>query len=299
MELVATLIAGQGAKLSLPFVQEIAGLAPAGARVVWLAENEAADVFAPGGSIDKWRGSILAAIGTQAIDVIVQPAAGRRKKLLAADMESTIIEQEMLDELATEIGLGGKVAQITRRAMNGELDFAAALRERMALFKNQPVRLLAEAAKNITLMPGAEVLVATMKANGAAAWLITGGFAYFADPLAARLGFDRSCANDLLVKDNVITGEAREPILDRLRKKALLEQACAELKMTPADCLAVGDGANDVPMLNAANDGGGLGIAFQAKPKVRQAVPNQINHADLDALLYAQGYARRDWARVA
>jgi len=292
-ELVATLIAGIGTKLSPLLVQELAGQSKKGGvtsvRTEWLAPDEAADIFGAGIRADQWRKRLYQIIGDQPVDLIVQPAAGRRKKFLAADMESTIIEQELLDELAGEIGMRDQVAEITRRSMNGEIDFGAALRERVALLKGKPAQILEKVAQLITTTPGAAELVATMKANGAQAWLITGGFSCFANPVAATLGFDRSYANELIIKDSLMTGKAREPILDRNRKKTLLEKACTELKISLAECLAVGDGANDVPMLTCCNEGGGLGIAFQAKPKVRQAVPHQINHADLTALIYVQG----------
>ncbi|MGE3623731.1 MAG: phosphoserine phosphatase SerB, partial [Bdellovibrionales bacterium] len=256
------------------------------------------DLFGIGLSAEVWRKTINEAITDEPIDVIVQPAAARRKKLLAADMESTIIEQELLDELAGEIGAREKVAHITARAMNGELDFAAALRARVGLFDGKPLSLLENAARRITLMPGAATLVATMKANGAQAWLITGGFSYFAMPVAARLGFDQSHANELILKDGVITGEAGEPILDRARKKVLLQQACAELKLSLGETLSVGDGANDVPMLTASNSAGGLGVAFHAKPKVREAVAHHITHSDLTGLLFAQGYKAGEFVRA-
>ena len=296
--LVATLIAGAGAKLSSMLVQQLASESTdggvGGVRIEWLAPDKAADIFGAGIGAEQWRKHLNTILGNQPIDMLIQPAATRRKKLLAADMESTIIEQELLDELAAEVGVHEQVAAITRRAMNGELDFGAALRERMMLLKGKPVSILEAAAKRITYMTGAEALVATMKANGAAAWLITGGFSFFAAPVAAELGFDQEYANQIIIKDGVITGEVGEPILDRNRKKALLEQACADLKISMAESVAVGDGANDVPMLEVCGKGGGLGVAFEAKPKVRAAVPNQINHADLTALLYAQGYKRED-----
>jgi phosphoserine phosphatase len=213
------------------------------------------------------------------------------KKLLVADMESTIIEQEMLDELASDLGHGRETADITRRAMNGELDFATALYERVALLKGQPVSILERAAKRITFMSGAEKLLSVMKAHGAVCWLVTGGFGYFAEPVAQKLGFDKVFANDLIVHDDVLTGEVVEPILDKNTKKELLERACKELGLSMTDCLAVGDGANDIPMLTACNEGGGLGVAYHAKPKVREVVPHQINHGDLTTLLYAQGYS--------
>jgi len=297
MELVATLIAAPNAEISPALLEKIVKqTAPKSARTAWLAEGEAVDIFGEGIKADEWRAGVVSCIASEPIDVIVQPAATRRKKLLAADMESTIIQQELLDELAGQIGVRDQVAQITARAMNGEIDFGAALRERVALLTGKPVTLLENAAKLITLMPGAATLVATMKKHGAAAWLITGGFSYFAKPVAAQLGFDQSYANELMVKDGVITGQAGEPILDRNRKKVLLEQACRELKLSLAETVSVGDGSNDIPMLNASNAGGGLGIAYHAKPKVQEEVVHRISHADLTALLYAQGYKKSEFA---
>ncbi len=289
-ELVATLIAGPETSLSPELLQKIKHEIGAGARSDWLAESRAADIFVSHDNPGQLLAVVRNILANAAIDVIVQPAAKRRKKLLAADMESTIIEQELLDELAGEIGARDKVAGITRRSMNGEIDFIASLRERVALFKDQPVSILEKAARSITDMPGAAALVATMKANNATCWLVTGGFSFFAASVAVRLRFDCYRANELLIKDEVLTGEAREPILDRNMKKILLEQACAELNLSIDDSICVGDGANDVPMLQACHAGGGLGIAYHAKPKVREMVPNQINYADLTGLLFAQGY---------
>ena len=222
-------------------------------------------------------------------DLITQPAPTRRKKLLIADMESTIIEQEMLDELAAKIGIGEKVADITRRAMNGELDFEAALRERVGLLKGQPESLLHEVAAYMTLSGGARDLVAAMKRAGGKTWLVSGGFIFFIKKIAEQVGFDRFFGNELIVENGVITGEVASPILGKEAKKTLLEQACAEYGYTLAETLAIGDGANDVPLLQACNAGGGLGVAYRAKPNVKAIIPHQINVGDLSALIYAQG----------
>jgi len=296
VEFVATIIAASGHKLSSTLLDKLAARSErAGVkdvRVAWLAADMAADVLGLAGDLPAWRAALKEALGGASVDVIVQPAAGRRKKLLIADMESTTIEQELLDELADMIGAREKVAAITRRAMNGEIDFAAALKERVALFAGRPVSFLDEAARRITFMPGAAALAATMKAHGAAAWLVTGGFGVFAKPVAARLGFDRCFANEILIAGGKLTGAVAEPILDRQDKKALLERACKELDVSLAEAVAVGDGANDLPMLLACGEGGGLGIAYHAKPAVRDAVADAVTHGDLTALLYAQGYRR-------
>lgn len=289
-EFVATLVAGQGEPLSADFLQKISGQTGA-ARHAVLDEGRAADLFyADNPSADTLRQSFDGRV----LDLFVQPVAGRRKKLLIADMESTIIEQEMLDELADMIGLRDKVAEITRRAMNGELDFAAALRERVALLKGKPAALLAESAQRITWMPGAQALIATMKAHGGQCWLVSGGFTCFVQPVAHQLGFDRSYANELVVQDGMITGDVADPILDKNAKETYLKKACAEGGLLLGSSVAVGDGANDVPMLAACHAGGGLGVAYHAKPNVRAVIPHQVNVGDLTALLYAQGYTREE-----
>ena len=318
--LVATFVAGTGATLSPSVLQSITEqLEKSGAanvRSTWLVEGQAADVFFeqpenqrtsfPRKRESSARDSehetlrradalhwipAFAGMTLSGVDCIIQPVATRRKKLLLADMESTIIEQEMLDELADTIGIRDKVAAITARAMNGELDFKAALHERVGLLRGLPVCVLYEVAQRITLMPGAAELLATMKANGAVAWLVSGGFTCFAKPVADRLGFDRVFANELIIRDEMITGEVAEPIVDKNAKKDLLQKACAELGLSLAQTMTVGDGANDIPMLSTCNDGGGLGVAYHAKPNVRSVIPHQINHGDLRALLNAQGYA--------
>jgi phosphoserine phosphatase len=174
--------------------------------------------------------------------------------------------------------------------MNGELDFAAALRERVGLLRGLPVCVLEDVARRITMMPGAADLLVTMKKNGASAWLVSGGFTCFAEPVAKRLGFDRVIANELIVRDGMITGEVGEHIVDKDTKKRMLEKACAELGLSLRETATVGDGANDIPMLSACIEGGGLGVAYHAKPNVRAVIRHRVSHADLRALLYAQGY---------
>ena len=250
------------------------------------------DVFLLVGDVDREAAELAArrAIGTAPIDVLVQPIANRRKRVLVADMESTIIENEMLDELAEFVGLRAHVADITRRAMNGELDFTAALAERVALLKGLPASVLDEAAARIRLMPGAHALIATMRGAGATTALVSGGFTVFAEPIARQLGFDRVVANRLDIADGHIVGTVRAPIVTRESKLETLRALADERGVTPADALAVGDGANDLPMLDAA----GLGIAFHAKPAVAAASRWRVDHAGLTALLYAQGYRREE-----
>lgn len=262
-----------------------------GGDAVWLDPGVAAE-FAieaiPANRWDVWQG--LQGIG---VDLVVQPANGRKKRLLIADMDSTMIQQECIDELADEAGVGAHVAGITARAMNGELDFDAALRERVGLLKGLPEKVIAQVIRDrITLMPGGPQLLATMKANGAYAALVSGGFTAFTAQIAGVLGFDENRANTLLIENSQLTGQVADPILGKAAKVQALEEISARLGMTPADALAVGDGANDLGMLGLA----GTGVALHAKPSVQAQCDIRINHGDLTALLYLQGYAREDFA---
>jgi phosphoserine phosphatase len=238
------------------------------------------------------------AIAGRPIDIVVQPAigqpaAGRRKRLLVADLESTIIENEMLEELADFLGLRETVAEITRRAMNGEIDFVAALGERVALLRGLPESVLDESATRIRLMPGARALIATLRRAGVTTALVSGGFTVFAERVAAELAFDRVVANRLEVAGGRLAGTVAPPIVTGAAKLDTLHSLAAELGISLAETLAVGDGANDLPMLQAA----GLGIAFRAKPAVAAAARWRIDHADLTALLYAQGYREDEICR--
>lgn len=223
------------------------------------------------------------------IDLAIQRAEGRRKRLLIADMDSTMIQQECIDELAHEAGVGAYVAAITARAMNGELDFEAALRERVGLLKGLREGVIGDVIRDrITLMPGGRALVATMRANGAYAALVSGGFTAFSRAIAGVLGFDEHRANTLNIADGHLTGTVATPILGHAAKVAALEEICARLGIGPDQAMAVGDGANDLGMLGLA----GAGVALHAKPVVQAECDIRINHGDLTALLYLQGYAR-------
>ncbi|MEM8822862.1 MAG: phosphoserine phosphatase SerB [Pseudomonadota bacterium] len=227
------------------------------------------------------------------IDVNVAEAAGRRKRLLLADMDSTMIRQECIDELADEAGVGERVAAITARAMNGEIGFEGALRERVGLLRGLDASVIDRVlAERIELMPGGPELVATMKAHGAKAALVSGGFTAFTQAIAAKLSFDWNRANTLLIENGKLTGAPGEPILGREAKVAALEGLSAEMGIAEADVIAVGDGANDLGMIKRA----GLGVALHAKPAVQAEAQCRVNHGDLTALLYLQGYHRDDFA---
>ena len=261
-----------------------------GGDAVWLDPGVAAEFplqAVPANQWDVWQ-----ALQALRVDLIVQPAEGRKKRLLLADMDSTMIEQECIDELADEAGVGARVADITARAMNGELNFEAALIERVGLLKGLPAQVIDHVIRDrITLMSGGKVLLATMKAQGAYCALVSGGFTAFTAKIAAVLGFDENRANTLLVADGKLTGQVALPILGKEAKVDALHDICARLGITPAQALAVGDGANDLGMLGLA----GTGVALHAKPSVAAQCQVRVNHGDLTALLYLQGYAREEF----
>ncbi|HLJ62867.1 MAG TPA: phosphoserine phosphatase SerB [Stellaceae bacterium] len=253
--------------------------------VDWLASSRACDIPFAGLDPDQADAAARAAI-TAPIDSIAQRSTARRKRLLVADMESTIIVNEMLDELARDQGLYERVARITERAMNGEIDFAQALQERVKLFKGLPRAVLDVAGARIRFTPGAEALVSTMRAHGAVTALVSGGFRFFTERVRDAVGFDLDLANELIIEEGRITGEVRAPILGRDGKLAILKELAAKHHVPLAEAMAIGDGANDLPMIEAA----GIGLAFHAKPMVRNAARARIDHNDLTAALYAQGY---------
>jgi phosphoserine phosphatase len=259
----------------------------------WLAPGIACDVPFDGLNCDQADAALHTAMPDRPVDMITQPVASRRKRLLIADMESTIIRQEMLDELAELVGLKDLIAGITYRAMNGEIDFKDALRERVALLKDLAVESLEQVYGRVELMPGALELVATMKASGAYCALVSGGFKFFTERVRAAVGFDEDQANDLEIIDGRLSGIAVEPILDKDAKVAALLRVAGANRIPLRDSIAVGDGANDLPMLQAA----GLGVAFHAKPVVATQARARVERSDLTALLYAQGYRAADIRR--
>jgi phosphoserine phosphatase len=218
-------------------------------------------------------------------DIIITPAQNRLKKLLIADMDATMVEDETLDIMADILGIGARVAQITTAAMQGELDFKTALIARVKLLKGAPESILDTAWKKTVFSKGAKILVQTMKARGAYCVLVSGGFTFFTQKVASHLGFDAHFGNVLESENGHLTGEVRHPILDQNSKLETLQRICNQRGISSDDVLAIGDGANDLPMLKAA----GLGIAYRAKPAIRTACHAQLNHADLSAALYAQG----------
>ncbi len=282
--LIASLIAKPGALD--PALTDSLRNAWGGGTVTWLAPDEAAEFplrMRPG-NFDEVRESLK-----DQADLNLLSSDNRRKKMLLADMDSTMIQQECIDELAEEAGVGAQVKGITARAMNGELDFEGALTERVGLLKGLPESVIDRVIKDrITLMPGGETLLATMKAEGAYAALVSGGFTAFTSRIAARLGFDENRANTLHAKDGALTGTVGQPILGRDAKVDALEQIAMRLDLTESDVLAVGDGANDLGMLSRA----GMGVALHAKPSIQAQCALRVNHGDLTALLYLQGYAR-------
>jgi len=294
MTFVATLISAPAASaLDEASIASARDVLPAAGAPEWLDPGIAVDIpFEVSRAIDiRMLGDgVRAALAPRPIDVVVQPAAGRRKKLFLADMDSTMIGQECIDELADNVGLKAHIAAITERAMRGEIAFVPALIERVALLKGLPATVVDDViGKRITLTPGAQTLVATMRANGAHTCLVSGGFTLFTRKIAAMIGFDEDRANTLIVgADGRLEGRVAEPILGSEAKLATLLELRARLGLTKQETLAVGDGANDLAMI----DNAGLGVAYHAKPKVAAAAAARVDHGDLTALLYMQGYRR-------
>jgi phosphoserine phosphatase len=295
MQLVVTLVAADPHDLAAAL--EAVELAVAGGGTLVgeadLLGPNAADLPVESAAPAVVREQAEAALAGRRVDVCVQPAQGRRKRLLIADMDSTIINVECLDELADFAGVKAQVAAITERAMAGELAFEGALRERVAMLKGLGLDALQACYDDrVRLNPGAEILVRTMAAHGARCVLVSGGFTFFTGRVATAAGFHDNRANTLIEDGVALAGRVGEPILGREAKLAALQEEVAALGATPADALAVGDGANDLAMIEAA----GLGVAYRAKPVVAAQADARVDHADLTALLYFQGYRAEDFA---
>jgi phosphoserine phosphatase len=293
MSFVATLISRPDRRALSEDIAHRAAQAVGASSIDWLDEAVACDLALPDAlPREVADASLRDLLALVPVDIVVQDIARRRKKLLIADMDSTMIDQECIDELADEIGIKEHVAAITARSMNGEIAFEPALRERVALLRGLPVSVIGEIiAKRITLASGGRELVATMRAAGAWTALVSGGFDAFTGPIAARLGFHENHANRLVEADGRLAGLVVEPILGRAAKARSLESISARLGIVPDDAIAVGDGANDLDMLALA----GTGVALHAKPAVAAAARVRIDHGDLTALLYLQGFRRRDF----
>jgi phosphoserine phosphatase len=296
MTQVATLIADPAQPMPDSVARQAARNLPAASAPVWLDAGFAADIpFSPPGQSDRRvvAEALRAALGGARIDVVVQQAAGRRKRMLLADMDSTMIGQECVDELADFIGQKTRVAAITERAMRGEVEFASALRERVALLTGLPACAVDEVmAKRITLTPGGRTLVQTMRRHGAYTCLVSGGFTVFTARIAALIGFDENRGNRLVISDDGrFAGTVAEPVLGRDAKLETLIELRRKLGLARTDTLVVGDGANDLKMIGDA----GLGVAFRAKPLVAEAAAARIDYGDLTALLYVQGYRREEF----
>lgn len=266
-----------------------AALADLGAQTApadWLVPGIACDIGFDGLNDDQAQAAVVKALAGTPVDIVAQGLAGRRKSVLVADMESTIIQQEMLDELGDLVGARERIAAITHRAMNGEIDFKGALRERVALLAGLDAGVLTDMIGRITYMPGAATLIATLKKHGVYCALVSGGFKTFTAHVRETLGFDEDQANDLIVEGGKLAGTVFEPILDKDAKNQALIRITAGKRVPVAASITVGDGANDLPMLMAA----GIGVAYHAKPSVAAQARARIDHGDLTALLYIQGY---------
>ena len=280
---ILTLVAARDATPLRPATLGRVRDAVRGGAPAMLSPGEAADIVCPG---KPDMGAVRTALEGEAVDALAVHSRGRRKGLLVADMDSTIVTGETLDELAAIAGVGEPVAAITKRSMNGEIDFAEALRERVALLRGLELAALERTWGGVRLTPGAKVLVATMRAHNATAALVSGGFTFFTERVAALCGFDVHRANTLVDDGAALTGAVGEPVLGRETKLAVLQELAEARGLRLGATLAVGDGANDLAMVSAA----GMGVAFHAKPVVAAAARFRVDHADLRALLFAQGY---------
>ena len=290
MQSVLTLIAPEGTPLTTTNVSKIrTRLDALGAETdtpTWLCQEMACDISYENLSDDQAEAAARSIFKDDPIDPIAQPTQYRRKHLLLADMDSTIVTTETLDDLAAHVGLKDEISAITARAMNGELDFAEALKERVMMLKDLPASALEDAYQAVLLSKGAQTLVQTMAAHGAHCVLVSGGFKYFTSRIAECCGFHEDLSNDFIMEDDKLTGQVTLPILDKTSKLDTLIDRSTAQGISLAETLCVGDGANDLPMLQAA----GLGVAYRGKPSVRAEAPARLDHADLRGLLFAQGY---------
>ena len=299
MSHVATLISNPAEPaVDGALLQRLSRLMPGVGEARTLKPGVAADLPFEAGSITDHGGFVATLrdeLTSLPVDVFVQKAEGRRKRLLLADMDSTMIGQECIDELAAEVGLKDHIAAITERAMRGEIAFEPALRERVSALRCLPVAAIRRVIdERITLTPGGRTLVMTMKAHGAHCALVSGGFTHFTSTIAQMIGFDENHANTLEADGDLLAGTVREPILGKDAKLAHLKRLTAELGLDPSETMAVGDGANDLAMIKAS----GLGVAYHAKPAVAAEAAARIDHGDLTALLYLQGYRAEDFAEA-
>ena len=293
MPIVATLISNPAAKLLSRPLANMAAQTIGASAISWLGEDIACDLALPEGlGLAEAGAALRGALSSEPVDIIVHDLFSRRKKILIADMDSTMIDQECIDELADEIGVKDRVAAITARSMNGEIAFEPALRERVALLEGLDARVIDRIIANrLTLAAGSRALVQTMRAHGAWTTLVSGGFDVFTSRIAQKLGFDENRANRLVEADGRLTGRVAEPILGRAAKAEAMLGVAARLGLTPADAIAVGDGANDLDMIKLA----GTGVALHAKPAVAAEAKVRIDHGDLTALLYLQGYRQSEF----
>ena len=295
-DFVATLVSNPNKPaLSDALLSHLAQALPETAKVIRLDRQIAIDVAFSARTeteLDEISAKIRKSLSSEPVDIIVQPIAHRRKSLFVADMDSTMIGQECIDELAAELRVKQKVAKITERAMRGELEFESALRERVRLLEGLDAMVIPKViSEKITITQGARTLISTLRSQGVYTALVSGGFTLFTNRIGATIGFDEDRANTLVIHNGKLTGDVADPILGREAKRATLIELREQFALGQEETLAIGDGANDLDMIEEA----GLGVAFRAKPAVAAAADARIDHSDLTALLYAQGYSRSSW----